>query len=313
MPGVPLPDVRTLQSLADQFGGTVKGSARQRQVLCIAAAELSDSDALVPVFTQRALKQLGPCRAATLVGPQWKDKLSSHDCWVHPHPQWALACLLESIAPAPPIATIDTRAIVQPGTKIAHHVHVGPGAVVLKGASIGSGSIIEPNAVIYGGVQIGQRVLVGAGAVIGRPGFGWCTAPDKSLKRIPQLGGVVVEDDVEIGALATVDAGTLKPTRLACGCKLDAQVHIGHNVEIGSFTMVAAQSGFAGSASVGEHVLVGGQVGVADHVAIGDHAHLAGRSGVIGPIASHATVAGYPAVDRMRWLRAVAKMMREKS
>jgi UDP-3-O-[3-hydroxymyristoyl] glucosamine N-acyltransferase len=127
---------------------------------------------------------------------------------------------------------------------------------------------------------------------------------------MPQLGGVEVEDDVEIGPLATVDSGTLKPTRLRCGCKLDAQVHVGHNVEIGESTIVAAQSGFAGSVTVGDHVLVGGQVGVADNVTIGDHARLAGRSGVIGAVPPHATVAGYPAVDRLRWLRAIARMMR---
>jgi UDP-3-O-[3-hydroxymyristoyl] glucosamine N-acyltransferase len=187
---------------------------------------------------------------------------------------------------------------------------LGAGAVVLSGAKVGAGTSIEPNAVIYGGVTLGARVVVGAGAVVGRPGFGFTPAPDGRMVRVPQLGGAVIEDDVEIGALCTVDAGTLGPTRLCRGCKLDAHVHVGHNVEIGAGALVAAQAGFAGSAVVGPEVLVGGQAGVTDHARIGRGARIAAKSGVIGDIPPGAVVAGFPAVPRMRWLRAMAATLK---
>ncbi len=125
---------------------------------------------------------------------------------------------------------------------------------------------------------------------------------------MPQLGGVVIEDDVTIGPLCTIDAGTLSPTRIRRGAKLDAHVHVGHNAEIGEGSIVAAQCGFAGSVKIGRGVLVGGQVGIADHVTVGDGARIAAKSGVIGDVPPGATVAGYPAVPRMRWLRALAKL-----
>jgi UDP-3-O-[3-hydroxymyristoyl] glucosamine N-acyltransferase len=200
------------------------------------------------------------------------------------------------------------RAFVDPGAEIAPGVRIGAGAVIRSGARIGEGSVIGPNAVIYGRVRLGARVVVGAGAVLGRPGFGWAFRGDE-VRRIPQLGGVWVEDDVEIGPLATVDAGTLGPTVLERGVRLDAHVHVGHNVEMGPGTIVAAQAGFAGSVTLGRDVRVGGQAGVADHVTVGDRARIAAKAGVIGDIPEGGVVAGYPAVKRTRWLRGVARML----
>jgi UDP-3-O-[3-hydroxymyristoyl] glucosamine N-acyltransferase len=114
---------------------------------------------------------------------------------------------------------------------------------------------------------------------------------------------------VELGALCTVDAGTLGPTRIRRGAKLDAHVHVGHNVEIGPGCLIAAQAGFAGSTRLGAGVLVGGQAGFADHVSVGDGARVAAKSGVIGDVPARQTVAGFPAVPRIRWLRAMARLM----
>jgi UDP-3-O-[3-hydroxymyristoyl] glucosamine N-acyltransferase len=132
------------------------------------------------------------------------------------------------------------------------------------------------------------------------------------VRRIPQLGGVVIEADAEIGPLSTVDAGTLGPTRIGRGSKLDAQVHVGHNVVIEAGVLVAAQSGFAGSAHIGPGVKIGGQAGIADHVRVGAGATIAAKSGVIGDIPPGVVVAGFPAVPRVRWLRALAAWMGPK-
>jgi len=313
LPGVRLPSPRRLQDLAEALGGSLDDDARDVVVHTVSSPENASANCLVPILQSRAVTALADPSAVVLVIPELAGRFPPGRRWVHEHARWALARLLQTASPPRSETLISPQAIIELGAAVAPTVRVGHGAVVLAGAVIGQDSTIEPRAVIYGSVRIGRRVVVGAGAVVGRPGFGWAHGPDGQVLRMPQLGGVDIEDDVEIGALATVDAGTLKPTRLRRGCKLDAQVHVGHNVEIGEATMVAAQTGFAGSVTVGRNVLIGGQVGVADHATIGDHARLAGRSGVIGHIPPHATVAGYPAVDRMRWLRAVARMMRGRS
>jgi UDP-3-O-[3-hydroxymyristoyl] glucosamine N-acyltransferase len=203
--------------------------------------------------------------------------------WTHPHAVWALAAVLDECDDA------------------------------LVPATIGEGTKVGPNVVLGSRVIVGRNVEIAAGAVIGGAGFGWAATPGQSAsspRRVPQLGGVVIEDDVAIGPLCTIDAGTLSPTRIRRGAKLDAQVHVGHNVEIGEGTIVAAQSGFAGSVRIGSGVLVGGQVGIADHVHVGDGARIAAKSGVIGDVPAGGVVAGYPAVARGRWLRALARLYR---
>ena len=153
---------------------------------------------------------------------------------------------------------------------------------------------------------------VGASSVIGSPGFGWAMGPAGERVRVPQLGGVLIEDDVSIGPLVTIDAGTLGPTIVRRGVKLDAHVHVGHNCEIGEDTVMAAQSGLAGSVKIGRRVLIGGQVGIADHVRVGDDARIAAKSGVIGDVPAGAVVAGYPAIARVRWLRGLARLYRRR-
>jgi UDP-3-O-[3-hydroxymyristoyl] glucosamine N-acyltransferase len=175
---------------------------------------------------------------------------------------------------------------------------------------VGEGCSIAPSAVLGPRVVVGARVTIGPGAVIGHPGFGWATGEGGAVRAVPQLGGVVLEDGVCIGPLCTVDAGTLAPTRIRARAKLDAHVHVGHNGDIGEGTIVAAQCGFAGSVTIGHGVLVGGQVGIADHVTVGDGARIAAKSGVIGDVPPGAVVAGYPAVPRARWLRALARAYR---
>jgi UDP-3-O-[3-hydroxymyristoyl] glucosamine N-acyltransferase len=308
MIGVPLVASETLAALAARLGGEADPGAGERQVSrVVAPAQATRDTDLCLVASRRVLQLARAASGIALVTPELASELPAGGRWVHPHALWVVSQLLAPCGrPQPdgihPTALIE-GALIGPGTRI------GAGAVVFAGAELGAACAVEPGAVIYPGSRLGARVVVGAQSVIGRPGFGWATAPDGRLERIPQLGGVEIEDDVEIGALVTVDAGTLGPTRIGAGAKLDSHVHVGHNVVIGPGCLVAAQAGFAGSAQLGAGVLVGGQAGFADHVSVGAGARVAAKSGVIGDIAEGRVVAGFPAVPRVRWLRAMARLM----
>lgn len=302
----------TLGHLRDRLGGRIVAEVDHRQVDRVAAPEFADRQCLAPLFSRKRLRAAQSCDGVLLVSVDLAPAVQGKACWVHEHAPWALATVLGEMSP-PAMPRRSEHAVVEPGAVLGKRVDLGPGAVLMAGCQIGDDCQIGANAVVYGSVRVGSRVSVGAGAVLGRAGFGWVTGPDGQVCRMPQLGGVVVEDDVELGPLVTVDAGTLHPTRLGRGSKIDAHVHIGHNVQVGAGVMVAAQAGFAGSARIGAGVLVGGQVGVADHVRVGDGARLAAKAGVIGDVAPGATVAGYPAVARIRWLRWIAKGLRGSS
>ncbi len=302
---VPLPSSPPLADLAARFGGEPDDGASI--VSAVAPIERASEGDLAPLLSRRYLAIAAESKAILLVDAAIAPFVERGRRWVHPRAGLALAELLASVAPQPPP---DARASahVDPLADVDPTAIVGQGAVILAGAVIGPLSRIEPNAVIYGGSRVGARVLVGAGAVIGRPGFGWVASASGAPMRVPQLGGVIIQDDAEVGPLATVDAGTLGPTVIGRGAKLDAHVHVGHNASVGAWSIVAAQSGFAGSVKLGEGCRVGGQAGFADHVSIGDGAQIAAQSGVIGDVEAGAVVAGYPAVGRARWLRAYARL-----
>jgi UDP-3-O-[3-hydroxymyristoyl] glucosamine N-acyltransferase len=305
---VDLPAPRALGSLAEELGGTVDPGLASVRVVSVAPLASAGEEALAPLLTRRYLGAARKSPAVLLVDASLADEIPAGRRWVHSNATLALARLLSSLAP-PPSPDERDRALIEKGADVHPTASVGAFAVVRAGAVVGPGSRIEPHAVLYGGSVLGARVWVGASAVIGRPGFGWAMDPGGFAVRMPQLGGVVVEDDVEIGPLCTIDAGTLGPTRIGRGAKLDAHVHVGHNVEIGRGALVAAQAGFAGSSHIGAGVLVGGQAGVADHVTVGPGARLAAKAGVIGDVPAGATFAGYPAVERARWLRAMARAL----
>jgi UDP-3-O-[3-hydroxymyristoyl] glucosamine N-acyltransferase len=175
-------------------------------------------------------------------------------------------------------ASVGPHAVVEAGARIGPRAIVGPGAVVGRGCRVGADSRLHPRVVLYPGVTIGERVILHAGAVIGSDGFGYVDAPEGKVK-FPQLGTVVVEDDVEIGANTTIDRAALDETRIRAGAKIDNLVQIAHNVEIGRHTAISAQCGIAGTSKIGERVLLGGACGVADHVTIGDNVMLGAGSG----------------------------------
>jgi len=311
-PGLAFLSPRPLSLLAERFGGVVDAGAEALLTARVASIDAARAcDDLAPLLARRYLAKARVSPALLLVDAALAHLVPEGRRWVHPHAGFAFARLLAELAPPPPP---DERAFarIDPGAEVDPSASIACGVVIRDGAVIGPACRIEPNAVIYGGCRLGARVLVGAGAVIGRPGFGWAASPAGELVRVPQLGGVVIDDDVEIGALATIDAGTLGPTIVGRGAKLDAHVHVGHNGIVGAGAVIAAQCGFAGSVEIGAGARIGGQAGVSDHVRVGAGAQIAAKSGVIGDVEAGATVAGYPAVNRARWLRAMARALKER-
>lgn len=304
MTPIPLRAPVRLSDLAEQHGGELDAELAERWITHLAPAEVAGNAAVLsPLTATRQLSHVGAGDFCCLTSTRLAARVPSGRRWLHENPWWVLAELMKSALPH-----WQAQAAPQLGTGVV----LRNGARLAAETVLGDACRLEENCVVYGGVVLGARVVVGAGAVLGRPGFGFAHGPDGTARRIPQLGGVIIGDDVEIGALCSIDAGTLGPTVIGAGSKLDAQVHIGHNARVGQRCFLAAQVGVAGSVEIGDEVWIGGQAGVADHVRIGGGVRIAAKSGVISDVAPRATVAGFPAVSRWRWLRAAAWLSQPK-
>ena len=200
-------------------------------------------------------------------------------------------------------AEIAANAYIAAGAQIGAGVIVGPGSVVGENSRIGAGTRIYPNVTIYHGCRIGERCIVHAGAVIGADGFG--IAKDAGVwRKIPQIGGVSIGDDVEIGANTTIDRGALDDTVIGNGVKLDNQIQIAHNVSIGEHTAIAACAGIAGSAKIGRNCALGGASMIYGHITIGDNISVSAGTLVMKSLDEPGTYTGvYPFSDHKRWLK----------
>jgi UDP-3-O-[3-hydroxymyristoyl] glucosamine N-acyltransferase len=211
------------------------------------------------------------------------------------------------IAPSAKIGAnhfIAAFAYINEGATLGEHVKIFPNVVIGENVSIGNHVTIHPGVVIYADCCIGNHVTIHSGTIIGSDGFGFAPKEDGSFQKVPQLGNVVIEDDVEIGANTTIDRATIGSTIIRKGVKLDNQIQIAHNVEIDSNTVIAAQVGVSGSTKIGKNVMVGGQAGFAGHIAIADGIKIAGGAGVTKTFTSaNMTLAGFPAADQKQSLR----------
>lgn len=196
----------------------------------------------------------------------------------------------------PEDAYIGAFAYVAEGVKLGKGVKIYPQAYVGHGVTIGDNTIIYPGAKIYHGCRIGARCIIHAGVVIGADGFGFAPLPDGTYHKIPQIGIVTVEDDVEIGANTTVDRATMGTTVIGQGTKLDNLIQAAHNTEIGRNTVIAAQTGIAGSTKIGDNCMIGGQVGFSGHIHVGNRVQIGAQSGIPNDLADGSRVMGYPAV-----------------
>ena len=179
------------------------------------------------------------------------------------------------------------------GSNVSIHSHV----IIEDNVIIGDNTTIQPNTVIHYDTHIGHNCEIFSGCVIGSDGFGYAPTDDGSYRKIPQTGNVIIEDYVEIGANSTIDRATLGSTKIRKGVKLDNQIQVAHNVEIGENTVIAAQSGIAGSSKIGMNCIIGGQVGIVGHLTIGNNVSIQGQTGVTSNISDNISIQGTPAFE----------------
>jgi UDP-3-O-[3-hydroxymyristoyl] glucosamine N-acyltransferase len=200
---------------------------------------------------------------------------------------------------------IGAFAYVGEKVTIGNNTKIFPGAYIAENVSIGNNTTIHAGVKIYEDCVIGNDVIIHAGTVIGSDGFGFAPQPDGSYQKVPQIGNVIIEDQVEIGANTTIDRATMGSTIIKKGVKLDNLIQIAHNVEIGSQTVIAAQTGISGSTKLGQKIMIGGQAGIAGHLTIADGVKIAGGAGVTKNLEGEGkSYAGFPAEDAKQSLKA---------
>jgi len=303
----------TVRELAEKIGASVEGDG-MLQLTAVAAPERAGAKHLIYVEAAKHAERAAASAAACVVVGEGVALLGK-TVLRSKHPKVAFAKAAAILLERAPIATgVHATAIVAPLARIGTNVGIGPYAVIGEDAHVGDGTQIgahgvigagcwigencrlHPRVTLYAGARLGHRVEVHSGAVIGADGFGYAFDGERYWK-FPQAGIVEIGDDVEIGANATIDRGSLDDTRIAEGVKLDNLVHVGHNVQIGAHSVVAAQTGISGSSKLGHHVVCGGQVGIADHCTLEDHSIAGAQSGIPTgkTIRSRQTVWGTPA------------------
>lgn len=312
--------ILTLHVLAEAVGGRVVGDGRIL-VRSAAAPEAAGPDDLV--FAEDAphlVVALGSRAAAVIAAADAVLAAKSGILVSNPRLAFARALALLYPEPAPmpgvhPSASLGRQVRMGEGTAIGpkavlgDSVRVGcrsriePGAALGTGVVVGDDAFIGPNVAVYPGVTIGDRVRIHAGSVIGADGFGYVFDQDH-YEKIPQVGVVVIEDDVELGAGVCIDRATTGTTRIGRGTKIDNQVQIGHNDQIGRHVIIAGQSGFSGSVTVGDYALFGARTGAADHVQIGARVKTGMVTGIIWNIPEGQTLWGVPArpIEEMKRL-----------
>jgi UDP-3-O-[3-hydroxymyristoyl] glucosamine N-acyltransferase len=304
----------TLGELAVRFGCSLKGSP-DVCVSRVATIDHADAESITFLANPRYRRHLAHTKAAAVVlEPKYADE-SPVAALLSPNPYATYARIASLLYPPPavpagrhatscidPSAKIDPSAAVGPNTvieaeaEIGPRAVIGPGCIVMRGARIGADTRLIASVTVYDGVVIGERCIVHAGTVIGADGFGF--APDRGTwVKIPQVGGVRIGSDVEIGANCTIDRGAIEDTVIGDGVKLDNLVHIAHNVQVGAHTVMAGQSGIAGSTTVGQRCMIGGQVGIGGQLTICDDVAVTGKSFVSTSIRKPGLYSGSLTVD----------------
>ena len=311
----------SLREITERLGGTVDGDAAVT-VRQVATLERATPDTIAFLANERYLPQLKSTRAgAVIVGASVRAAISvPRIVCANPYVYFARVSALFNPARAPQPG-VHGSAAVDDSAQIAGDVEIGPCAVVGRGAAVGAGSVIgagcfigdgtvigsdarlHPNVSVYHDCVIGNRVILHSGVVIGADGFGIAMDDERWIK-VPQIGRVVVGDDVEMGANTTVDRGALDDTVIGEGVKLDNQIQVAHNVRIGAHTAIAACAGIAGSTTIGRYCRIGGGAGISGHLNIADNVEISAYTLVSKSIAAAGTYTGvYPFEPNNEWRR----------
>lgn len=324
------------QQIATLLDGELYGNA-DAQVSDVAPVETAQPHQLSFVTEEKYLPLLTTTKAGVvLITKSLTTKLSSLPCGegrgegafiLVENARGAMGELMKVVSKAmnPPKKGIEQPAYIAEGVNVPGDAYVGAFAYIGRNVQLGAGAQIYPNVyigenvtigqgtVLYAGVKIYQNCKVGkncilhAGVVIGSDGFGFEPDAQGVNQKIPQIGNVVIEDDVEIGANTTIDRAMMGSTIIRKNAKLDNLVQIGHNVEVGESSFLCAQVGIAGSSKIGSHCILAGQVGVAGHIEIADNCIFGAQSGIPGSVRKPGTYMGYPAIEASVWRRAVVR------
>jgi UDP-3-O-[3-hydroxymyristoyl] glucosamine N-acyltransferase len=321
----------SLQDIAQAIGAEALDTAGIASIPIHDIAPLESATASeITVFSDvRYIDALSRTRAHAVVTSRdlARHTTGSYQLVVVKNPRLAYAVLGQLFYPPTALEPgISASALIHPTARIGAGSQVDAGAVIGSGVEIGTGCHISYNAVLGDGVRLGDRSMIGAnssvshaligegveiatGVTIGSEGFGFVPGPT-GLMRMLQLGRVIIEDRVKIGANCSIDRGATEDTVIGAGSVLDNQVHIAHNVRLGRHCVICAQVGIAGSTIVGDGVVMGGQVGVADHLTVGANARIAAKSGVTRNVEPSTVVGGFPAIPIKSWHRQTAGLAR---
>ncbi|HZO03506.1 MAG TPA: UDP-3-O-(3-hydroxymyristoyl)glucosamine N-acyltransferase [Burkholderiales bacterium] len=305
-----MPEPLTLGQIASRLGGRLVGDPQTliRQVGSLEAAGAGQ----ITFFNSRKLQdQLAGTRASAVILAPENEKLTQLPRIVADNPYAYFARVSQFFNSVTSQAIgVHATAVVAKSAFLGKDVSIGPGCVIGDDVVIGDGSCLYPRVVIYPKCTVGKRVVIHSGVVIGADGFG--IAPDAGRwVKIPQIGGVRIGDDVEIGANTTIDRGALDDTVIGEGVKIDNQVQIGHNVRIGAHSAVAGCVGIAGSAEIGSHVTIGGAAMIHGHITIADHVHVSAGTLISRSLTKPGTYTGfYPFDEHEAWRRNAAQLRR---
>jgi UDP-3-O-[3-hydroxymyristoyl] glucosamine N-acyltransferase len=308
-----------LKEIAEKIDGILEGDA-SFEVKGLKILKEAEEDDLSFLTNQKYLKDAINSKAKAVLTFE-NVKIEGKFLIKHKDPYYALSKLIPFFYPPLNLETefiantfISKKAEIEKDVLMAPNVFVGPFCKIKKGTKIFSGvvlmgyveigenCIIYPNVSIYPRVKIGDNVIIQGGAVIGSDGFGFAYY-DGKYHKIPQVGGVLIEDDVEIGSNTTIDCGTLSPTKIGKGTKIDNLVQIGHNVIIGKNCILTGQVGIAGSTEVGDGSMFGGQSGAVGHIKIGKNVKVSAKCGVTKDIPDGLYVSGFPSIPHNLWLK----------
>jgi len=322
---MPMPAV-TIGEIVSFVEGAYAGDG-SRSVTAVAPLAQASSEQLSFLSNRKYVGQLDGTKAGAILVPQ--DLEGHDDRWIRvTDPYFALARIMTRWFGARPLPKgVSPKASISASAKMGTNVAVGAfstigdkvvigdnvtifqGVSIEAGSTLGEGSIVYPNVVVYDGTRIGRRCIIHAGVVIGSDGYGFAMHDGKHHK-IPQIGIVRIEDDVEIGAGTTIDRAALGETVIGEGTKIDNLVMIGHNVKIGKHCLLVSQVGIAGSTELGDHVFVAGQSGFSGHLKIGHRVQVAAKSAVLQDVPDDTKVMGSPAIPFKEFARRQAALKR---